>query len=438
MKSTLNEPGRADLRRVLAQMESAAPLAPELEAHAVMPSATDRRSVVNALIGVAVVTALILPAALFWYSPADEPARAPVGAEPPVEPSTTPTTEVGQNVEWASTEFSDFVDALTVHGGRFYAISAGAVVVSDNGVKWSETGHLPPNSHVRQLISHDGLLVANGSVSTEDSEGGKDSRGTIWVSPDNGSTWSPTLEDNMWRRVISTPVGLIATGWIDLEPVGDQLPRQATVWVSNNGYDWTIEWQAQANVAVSSVADTAIWDDGLVVIGKHGPANFSEESGKSGPEWDRVVWTGPSAPELSEAGSTDILGNFEDLTATSLGHFALTYSVDPSVKDSSAVWRSDDGVDWTQVDVGAGWYYNAIAAEGSIIVIGGDSLGYAPEPEKRIWISTDGVNWNDFDTSTLPEGLRVSSVALHDGVMVAALYSNEEIGAYLVSSRIDR
>lgn len=437
MKSTLNESGRADLRRVLAQMESSAPMAPDLETPTTVTNPVHHRSTAaNALVGVAVVTALILPAAfIFGGSPTDEPDRVPVGAEPPIEPNTTATTAV-QAVEWDTTELPNYVDGVTVHKDRFYTTSAGQVLVSADGVEWSEAGRLPPNSHVSQLLSHQGLLVANGAVLADDSEGGKDWRGTVWVSSDDGATWSSTPHDG-WRSITSTPLGLVAVGAVDLEPVGDQRPQEAVAWTSDNGIEWTISWQDEGDVARSSRAVQAIWDDGLVVIGWQGPANFSEGAGKDGPEWDKVTWTGPSASELSASGSTNILGHVADRTQTSLGHFALTYSVDLSVKDSSAVWRSEDGIEWTQVDVGAGWYHTAITTEGSMIVIGGDTLGYAPEPETRIWISTDGVNWHDFDTSALPKGLRVRSVALHDGVLVASLYSNEEIGGYLSSTRID-
>lgn len=439
MNSKLSESGRADLRRVLAQMESSAPLAPDLESVvAVSESVRHRPTALNALIGVAVVAALILPAALFFdRSPAEQPDRVPVGAEPPVEPSTTVgtmATTVGPTREWASIELPAFVDATVVHQGRFYAVSAEQVLVSDNGVEWTNSGQLPERSHVDQLVSHGDLLVANGSEISEDAAGGKMSTPKIFTSTDDGETWSVALPGEFVVSVVSSPIGLVAPGWIDLLPIGDQLPRKAAVWTSENGLDWTLAWEAEADVTSSSVATNAIWVDGLVVIGAEGPAHYSEGSAKDGPEWERVVWTGTSASELSASAPTNILGYFEDLATTSLGHFALTYSIDLSVKDSSAAWRSDDGIDWTRIDVGAGWYHNSIATEGSIMIIGGDTLGYAPVPEARIWLTTDGVNWHDFDTSTLPEGLRLSSVELHDGVLVAALYSNDEVGGYLFST----
>lgn len=436
MKSTLYESGRADLRRVLAQMEAAAPLAPDLETPTEVRPELARRGGVTGLIGVAVVTALILPAALLWGPPAEEPDRVPVGAEPPVQPNTTPTTAVPA-VEWTSTELSNFVDAVTVHEGRFYTTSAQQVLVSDDGVEWTTAGSLPAGSHIGELVSHGGNLVGRGSETTEDTDGGKLSTPMVLTSTDDGKTWFVSMVGAPLGGVTSTPAGLVAPGFIELEPVGDQLPREAAVWTSDNGIDWTLAWQDEGDVARSSRAVDAIWDDGLVVIGWQGPANFSEGSGKDGPEWDKVAWTAPTASALSASAPTNILGHIADHTQSSSGHFALTYSVDPSVKDSSAVWRSDDGIEWTQVDVGAGWYHTAIATEGSMIVIGGDTLGFAPEPETRIWVSTDGANWHDFDTSALPEGLRVRSVALHDGVLVVALYSNDKIGGYLMSTRIN-
>lgn len=378
--------------------------------------------------------ALIIPAALFWgRSNTEPPGRVPVAAEPPVTPNSPATTAV-QAVEWATTKLPNFVDATTVHEGRFYATSAEQVLVSNDAESWITAGHLPARSRIDQLISHEGLLVANGSQTAEDADGGREALFTVWVSADDGATWSSALVGGRVRRVTPTPTGLVATGWIDMEPVGDRLPRQATIWTSANGYDWTVAWQADADVPYSSVADAAIWNEGLVVIGKQGSANFSEGSGKPGSEWEPVAWTGASALEISASGSTNVLGNFEDLRSTNLGHFALTYGFDPSVKDSSAVWRSDDGTNWTAVDVGAGWYHRSITTDGSAIVIGGDTLGYAPVPKARIWVSTDGLNWHDFDTSNLPEGLRLSSVELHDGVLVVALYSNDEVGGYLYST----
>lgn len=442
MKSTFNESGRADLRRVLAQMESSAPLAPDLESEVTVGEPVrDRPTALNALIGLAAVVALILPAAFFiGRSPAEQPGNVPIGAGPPVEPSTTLGTIANTPVpaaEWVSTELPGFVDATIVHQGRFYAITAEQVLVSDDGVEWTTAGQLPARSHVDQLVSHGDLLVANGSEVTEDAAGGKMSTPKILTSTDAGETWSVALPGEFAVSVVSTPNGLVAPGWIDLDPVGDQLPRKAAVWTSEDGSEWTLAWEAEADVSSSSVATNAIWEDGLVVIGRKGPANYSEGSGKDGPEWERVVWTGTSASELSASVPTNILGYFEDLASTSLGHFALTYSIDRSVKDSSAAWRSDDGIGWTRIDVGAGWYHNSIATEGSIMIIGGDTLGYAPVPEARIWLTTDGVNWHDFDTSTLPEGLRLSSVELHNGVLVAALYSNDEVGGYLMRTRID-
>lgn len=87
--------------------------------------------------------------------------------------------------------------------------------------------------------------------------------------------------------------------------------------------------------------------------------------------------------------------------------------------------------------MGVGWYHSSIATDGSTIIIAGDTLGYAPDPEVRIWYTLDGGTWTEYDTSAIPKGLRVKSVELHDGVLVAALYSNDEIGGYLMSTRID-
>src|SRR5690606_23643539 len=310
--------------------------------------------------------------------PGNHTSEVPVGAESPVEPTTTIATVV-QNADWASTELPYFVGDLTVHRGRFFAISAEEVLVSDNGVDWTVAGRLPDDSDVGQLVPHGDVLVANGSEMTRDAEGGRVSTPKIWVSADDGKTWSVAMVGDDVASVVSTPIGLVAPGFIDLDPVNDQRPRKAAVWISDDGFNWTLAWEAAGNSTLSSTADAVIWDDGLVIVGAEGPAYYSEGSGKSGPAWDRVVWAGPSVTELSANGSTNLLGNFEDLTSTSIGHFALIYGFDSSNKDSSAVWRSDDGITWTSANVGVGWYHSSIASVGSTIIIAGDTLGYAPD-----------------------------------------------------------
>lgn len=402
-----------------------------------LPGSQQRSTFRSGLVIALAAVAVIIPATLFWdRSASEQPGPIPVAAEPPA-PARSPGTTALRSVAWASTELPDFIESLTVHDGRFYAVSSEDVLLSHNGVDWTVAGHLPPGSHVGDLVSHGDLLVANGAEITEDAAEGRASTPKIFASADDGKTWSVAMVGEFVVSVVSTPNGLIAPGWIDLSPIGDQLPRKAAVWTSENGLDWTLAWEAEADVTSSSVATNAIWDDGLVVLGGQGPANYSEGSGTSGPAWDRVVWAGPSVTELSANGSTNILGNVEDLKSTSLGHFALTHSVDRSAKDSSAIWRSDDGITWTSANVGVGWYHSSIATDGSTIIIAGDTLGYAPDPEVRIWYTLDGGTWTEYDTSAIPKGLRVKSVELHDGVLVAALYSNDEIGGYLMSTRID-
>src|SRR5690606_20687173 len=86
----------------------------------------------SGLVAVLASVAVIVPAAIFWgSSPGNHTSEVPVGAESPVEPTTTIATVV-QNADWASTELPYFVGDLTVHRGRFFAISAEEVLVSDN------------------------------------------------------------------------------------------------------------------------------------------------------------------------------------------------------------------------------------------------------------------------------------------------------------------
>lgn len=395
-----------------------------------------RHLVISGLIIVLAATAVIIPAALFWGGPSPaEPPDSPVAASPPISSSTTVATSI-PITDWTSTELPAAVEAIATHKELFVAVSAGSVLSSGDGVDWSEVGRLPDNSSVNELVSYGGALVAEGSEITWGSDGDKDLDPTLWVSTDDGVTWSPTLAGESVRDLVSTPAGLVAIGQLNLPAVGDRSPTGAAAWISDNGIDWTLAWRADADVSSSSIADTAVWNDGLVVMGRQGPARFSEGE-EGGEPWHRVAWAGPTAASLTASHTPNFLGFIQDLAGSNSGQFALTYGIDPSVKESSAVWRSENGLDWGEVDLGKGWSYESIAVDGSTIVIGGHTLGASPDPEARVWYSIDGIRWSDIDTSTFPERVRMGSVVLHHGVLVVSLRHDVENRGYLVSLHID-
>lgn len=428
---TLDERHTAELRRVLAQMEAGAPLAPDLEENRIVAPVPGKTLKPAAFaLGMAVVLAVFVPLALI-------PDRPPVqsggpGTSPPAGPMTTladpePTTTLGPSNgptaagPWDVTETPARIDALTVHEDRFYAITGGAVLASEDGVSWTTVGTLPEEAVVLELVSHDGILVGHGGT-VVDAPTGRDWTDTVWISTDGGTTWSPTLVGERVRRVASTPFGLVATGWVDLDPVGAQLPRAAALWTSSDGIDWTLAWRAEGDTDVSSTADAVVWADGLVVIGSQGPAPFDEGAGHpSDPVWERVAWTGATLADLAPAGSVNVAGFFTDVATTDLGHFALTYGFDPAAKDSSAAWQSGDGVHWTDIRVGTGWQHVSVAADGTTVVIGGDTLQSGQPRQPKVWYTVDGQTWVEMDTSMITAGLALRAVAIHDGELVVAL-----------------
>src|SRR5690554_971974 len=103
-----------------------------------LPGSQQRSTFRSGLVIALAAVAVIIPATLFWdRSASEQPGPIPVAAEPPA-PARSPGTTALRSVAWASTELPDFIESLTVHDGRFYAVSSEDVLLSHNGVRSEE------------------------------------------------------------------------------------------------------------------------------------------------------------------------------------------------------------------------------------------------------------------------------------------------------------
>jgi hypothetical protein len=406
------------------------------ELEAVPTSGSESRTRTGLLTAVA---AAVIFAIVPWLLRPEPPAA---DTPPPIPQAPTPTAPVEPDqraFEWSHTELPVRVNSLVVHEGRFFAIGGGLVLASNDGSNWTEIGRLPSGASVSQLVSHGPRLVARGAEITEDSDGAPLPIPSVWASEDEGVTWVRADIEGHISDIASTPSGLVAAGSIDLGQDGDRVRWQAAVWLSDDGRAWTLAWSSNDPEGTSSNADATIWDEsGITILGRHGPDRYYGDGlGNPDPVWERVAWIGSTASELGGPTPVGLPGNMEAQTRIPGGHIALVYGFDRSVKESSAVWGSDNGVHWTPIEVDPeNWSYNTVAADGHAIVIAGDTLGASDSPEPRVWLSTDGITWESLDISALPEELRLGSVALHDGLLVVAGHHDPTPTGYLFTGRL--
>lgn len=439
MRTELDERSVAELRRVLARMESSAPLAPDLETVAAPVVAPERRrlnGIVIAGMTALAIFAVVIPTLLFSGR---QPEQAPIASPPSTDAPTTPPTTVrlALNTEWTAFVVDKPVDAMTVHQSRIFAVALGAVLTSADGIDWEEVGELPTHgwASARRLVSHGDYLVAAGDEILPEADGGRAAHSAVWASSDLGATWTKTLLDGFHVDLASTPEGLVIAGFVVLGQEGDHVLRQAIAWTSDDGGDWTVAWNSDDPGGTSSRADAVAWDgEGLTILGWSGPHDYHEGAGKpSGPIWDRVAWTGPRTADLTSPIAIDLRGFTQALEPP----IALTFGLDQSVKDSSAVWGSADGVAWTPIEVDPGpWSYQGVAVGGNTIVVTAYALGDRGS-STGVWVSTDLNNWEALDVSSLPDGVGLGPVVLHNDVLVAA--GHPDAGPYgLFTTRLVR
>lgn len=72
-----------------------------------------------------------------------------------------------------------------------------------------------------------------------------------------------------------------------------------------------------------------------------------------------------------------------------------------TVRDYSDVWRSEDGVHWTQATDAAGWtarrFHSSVVYQNRMWVI----AGYHRGNRNDVWCSHDGVHWREVTSDSL-------------------------------------
>jgi hypothetical protein len=398
MRNDLGEKSRNDLRRVLGEMESLAPLAPELEGQPVelQPGTRSRPNPILVVLGAAaVVLAMAIPVVLQSASP-------DVGAteeQPPLatSPATTgpPTTAVTTVDGWTITQVPYAQPLLEVIDQGFVAFSSHEVHTSSDGLTWQRVGSLGEGVWIFDIEHRGDTLVAAGSGFV-DEETGEAPPDAVWTSTDGGMTWTSTaVEGGVVADIAVTPDGFAAVGveFDDSDP--DYIKTQGILWASPDGVTWTQVAVSNDPEGVSSNFRNVVWDEQLIILGYRGLDSPSEGNLSDNPQpHNKVTWFSDGS-NLSEPSTSTLLGNLdEDSTAvTPHGIIATTHWSTPTVKTEAAAWISQDGVTWTMLDIESGSYeYTDIAQNGDQVFLIGYELGEGDD--MSVWTTQDGSTWN--------------------------------------------
>ena len=244
-------------------------------------------------------------------------------------------------------------------------------------------------------------LIAVGFTTAPD--GSQDA--AVWRSSDGGESWAIVPDpdgvfggpgDQEIKRIqtiAGVTLSLVAAGF-DTSPGGD---RDAAVWTSTNGTDWT---QVEAP-DLGGDGDQAIDDLQLFQQGNELVAVGVDTSGAG--DADGAVWTSPNGTEWTQVAS-DALGGAGEQHITRLvtpesfdetgvpNLVAGGFEVNPGGDQNAAIWYSQDGTRWTRerssADLlgGAGdQQINSLSPAGSsLIAVGFDASG-GQDRDAQVW-----------------------------------------------------
>jgi hypothetical protein len=388
------------------------------------PDGRRRRSVVALSAGGAVVVAVIVVLAFVLTRP-DEGTEVPTGPTTPTGPSSPTPVEAPPSIEQVQLSWNQAYELEHVFGGSGKQAILDAIVTEDaviavghvaevsgglddaavwrsvDGARWRVTGaaSLADVGDQRMIAVtefDDGLVAA----------GWDGSDAAVWVSTDEGETWTPSTSPafggdgrQLIRDLVPDGSQLIAVG-----ASGTPGSQDAAAWISDDG----VAWERMAGDALAAFGQQEMWavlalGSRLVVIG------YTTERGDMDPAvwlYEEDAWSRVNPDEFDEPGVQIILGVAGGaaglpLVAVGCEHEAIgRCDTESSSTADAAVWTSDDGRTWDRVITESGRLEGEgiqviraiVTYHGSFVAVG-TRTGPRGDLDGGVWISADGLEW---------------------------------------------
>lgn len=311
----------------------------------------------------------------------------------------------------------------------------GVIFASDDGVTWTRLAENDPALTTGAVLIY-GIaeggpgLIAVG-MSCEDSafpcETGP--HPTVWTSVD-GTEWTRTPADpdtfgeiGSMVDVVATEYGIVATGSVQAIDTDDEARDVPTVWLSEDGSEWTRVWQGEPIASGSSlmpgISAFVVGPDELIV----GVGSALDELGEA----VAAVWVSTDARtwERIEAASAAFSSRIDArviMLDVAWGSTGLV-SVGSDGGSRVAIWQSPDGRSWTRVDTadqpfGAIGSLSSVAAlDTGFVTVGPDGFVDQSEGSVTLWTSPDGSTW---DRVSSPHTGYSQAVVVTDGGIAVA------------------
>jgi serine/threonine-protein kinase len=411
--------------------EAAAAAGADLHRDATIPRQQPHRRALRATALSVGLVAVILAGGAAWILATRS--RSP-GGLPQAGPTTT------QRLTWNQASRSDLGGERRQDIVKAVATSSSVIAVghdasgpngdaaawtSTDGTSWTR---VPPSELAapgNQELSGVAVLGTDVvAVGSDTSSGTMDA--AVWISHDDGTSWSRAADpglvatgDQVMRRVIAAPPGLVALGYT---AVGNG--RDAAVWTSTDGESWTpVPSSDFAGAGDQEIFSVATFEGQIIAVGSSATASGDLDAAvwiESEGVWSRVASDPLEGPRDQQMTS---------VIATGSGLVAVGYNTAGGDHDA-AVWTSSDGRIWRRARSegfrrGGDQQMYAVTEVGTTLVAAGTSETSSGDTNAAIWLST-GISWtqvpgNDLSMAALvgPAKQRVKSLVVFDGLLVA-------------------
>lgn len=236
----------------------------------------------------------------------------------------------------------------------------------------------------------------------------------VWRSDDRGINWTPVTSAAPWAgrayfQAVTLDGAMFVLGGQDYGTFGSPSRFFNDVWRSTDGANWTqmtaaAPWQGRAGLS-AVVNNGAIYvfggsvNDDTAIPGPAGPPRtYFNDVWRStdGVTWTQVAAQAPWAPRAGAA--TVVTHGWIYLLGGEDGFVCnpATTRCPPYFND---VWRSRDGRTWQQVTPAAGWSarpgHQCADAAWEIVCFGGFGLDFLGGNPVDTWASVNGRNWRE-------------------------------------------
>ena len=301
------------------------------------------------------------------------------------------------------------VHATIIHVGPYE--SDGLIRVSDDsGSTWRDvaTPDVFLGAGLRRIVVVDGEAFVFGGMTSPESQGG-----FVWRSTD-GDSWElgelPGFAGEGWwvtADIAGGPLGWVMIG----QRISSEPPHtsEQQVWFTPDWENWELTRSAPGPASETgpngeeSYYDVAVGPEGFVVAAQLllvGELPVRVLASSDGRDWHES----PEQPALPR-------GTSMSAVAPLGGDWVGAGTISPG--DGSPVWKSGNGLDWSQVALladpqgreGFGWGRFLVSLEDRLF-LSTQLRSLTAELEAGVWSSVDGVEWSLLD---LDAGASVSS-----------------------------